>query len=126
MTSQHMLEHLEMSYRIASGEIQNFEVATPVEFLEKVAATLWNFDKMPQNHKMPLLKDGALEDLIHADLDTAKAQLLEARNEYLDFYKRNPKATTKNAVFGALSKYEWTLLERKHLSHHFEQFDISA
>jgi len=125
MTPQHMVEHLEMSYRIASGEIQDFEVATPDEYLEKVAATLWNYDKMPQNHKMPLMKqDGTLEDLKHGDLETAKTKMLEARNEYLDFYKKNPKASTKNAVFGELSKYEWTLLERKHLSHHFEQFNL--
>jgi oxepin-CoA hydrolase/3-oxo-5,6-dehydrosuberyl-CoA semialdehyde dehydrogenase len=124
MTAQHMVEHLEMSYRIASGEIQNFEVATPDEFLEKVAATLWNFDKMPQNHKMPLLKDGVLEDLSHADLETAKAKMLDARKEYLAYFKKNPKATHKNAVFGDLSKYEWTLLERKHLSHHLTQFAL--
>jgi oxepin-CoA hydrolase/3-oxo-5,6-dehydrosuberyl-CoA semialdehyde dehydrogenase len=123
MTAQHMVEHLEMSYLIASGEIQDFEVATPEEHLEKVAATLWDFDKMPQNHKMPLLKkDGTLEDLKHEDLEIAKTKLVQARHEYLDFYKKNPKATTKNAVFGILSKYEWTLLERKHLSHHLEQF----
>ena len=28
MTAQHMVEHLEMSYRIASGEKQDFEIAT--------------------------------------------------------------------------------------------------
>ncbi len=27
-------------------------------------------------------------------------------------------------VFGELNKYESFLLERKHLNHHFEQFDI--
>ncbi|MGB5981813.1 MAG: phenylacetic acid degradation bifunctional protein PaaZ [Nonlabens sp.] len=124
MTPQHMVEHLEMSYRIASGEKQDFEVATPEEYLEKVAATLWNYKKMPQNHKMPLLKDGELEDLIHPDLDTAKVMMLKARDQYLDYFKRNPKATTKNAVFGELSKYEWTLLERKHVTHHFEQFGL--
>jgi oxepin-CoA hydrolase/3-oxo-5,6-dehydrosuberyl-CoA semialdehyde dehydrogenase len=125
MTPQHMLEHLEMSYRIASGEIQGFEVATPEEYLEKVAVTLWDFNKMPHNHKMPLLKDGALEELIHPDLETAKAKLLEARAEYLDFFKRNPKATHNNAVFGELNKYEWILLERKHVNHHFEQFNLT-
>ncbi|MEP0479047.1 MAG: phenylacetic acid degradation bifunctional protein PaaZ, partial [Nonlabens sp.] len=124
MTPQHMVEHLEMSYRIASGEIQDFEVATPDEYLEKIAATLWNYDKMPQNHKMPLMKDGELEDLKHEDLETAKSKMLEARNEYLDFYKKNPKATTKNAVFGELSKYEWCLLERKHVYHHLSQFGL--
>ncbi|MEN8816825.1 MAG: phenylacetic acid degradation bifunctional protein PaaZ [Nonlabens sp.] len=126
MTPQHMVEHLEMSYRIAAGQKQDFEVATPEKYLDKVAATLWNYDKMPQNHKMPLMKDGELEDLKHEDLETAKAKMLEARKEYLEYFKKNPKATTKNAVFGELSKYEWTLLERKHLTHHFEQFQISA
>ncbi|BAO55646.1 phenylacetic acid degradation protein PaaN, ring-opening aldehyde dehydrogenase [Nonlabens marinus S1-08] len=125
MTAQHMVEHLEMSYRIAAGQIQDFEVATPEEHLEKVAATLWNYKKMPQNHKMPLMKqDGTLEDLKHEDLQTAKAKMLEAREEYLDYFKRNPKAVTKNAVFGELSKYEWSLLERKHVSHHLTQFGI--
>lgn len=124
MTPQHMVEHLEMSYRIASGEHQDFEVATPEEYLEKVAATLWNYDKMPKNHKMPLMKDDGLEALVHSDLETAKTKLLEAREEYLDFFKRHPRATTKNAVFGELTKYEWTLLERKHITHHLEQFGI--
>ncbi|AZQ43810.1 phenylacetic acid degradation bifunctional protein PaaZ [Nonlabens ponticola] len=127
MTAQHMVEHLEMSYRIASGEIQDFEVATPEEHLEKVAATLWNYKKMPQNHKMPLMKqDGTLEDLKYEDLETAKEKMLEARQQYLNYFKRHPKIVTKNAVFGELSKYEWYLLERKHLNHHFEQFQISA
>jgi oxepin-CoA hydrolase/3-oxo-5,6-dehydrosuberyl-CoA semialdehyde dehydrogenase len=79
---------------------------------------------MPQNHKMPLLKDGALEDLIHADLETAKVKMLEARKEYFEYFKKNPKATHKNAVFGDLSKYEWSLLERKHIFHHLTQFAL--
>jgi oxepin-CoA hydrolase/3-oxo-5,6-dehydrosuberyl-CoA semialdehyde dehydrogenase len=127
MTAQHMVEHLEMGYRIAAGQHQDFEVATPEEYLEKTAATLWNYKKMPRGHKMPLMKkDGTLEELKHDNLETAKEKMLEARQEYLDYFKRNPKAVTKNAVFGELSKYEWYLLERKHLNHHFEQFQISA
>jgi oxepin-CoA hydrolase/3-oxo-5,6-dehydrosuberyl-CoA semialdehyde dehydrogenase len=124
MSMQHMVEHLEHGYRIASGEIQDFEVATPEEYLEKTAATLWNYKKMPRNHHMPLMRKDGLEDLRHANLETAQQKMLEARKEYLDFFKRNPKATTKNAVFGPLDKYEWYLLERKHLNHHFEQFGL--
>jgi oxepin-CoA hydrolase/3-oxo-5,6-dehydrosuberyl-CoA semialdehyde dehydrogenase len=71
------------------------------------------------------MKDGQLEDLKHADLESAKAAMLIARNDYLDFFKKNPKASTKNAVFGALTKYEWTLLERKHVSHHLTQFGVN-
>ena len=48
----------------------------------------------------------------------------ETRNEYLSYFKENPDAVLKNLVFGELNKYEWYLLERKHLNHHFNQFDV--
>lgn len=124
MSAQQMVEHLEYTYRIASGKIQDFEIATPEKVLEKVAATLWDYNKMPKEYNFPLYKDGKQFDLKHEDLASAKAKLVEARNAYLDFYKKSPKATTKNAVFGELNKYEWYLMERKHLNHHFEQFNL--
>ncbi len=124
MTPQHMVEHLEFSYRIASGEMQNFDIATPEEYLEKTQETLWNYNPMPQGYKMPLMKENELEPLQHPDLETAKQKMLEAREEYLAFFKENPDALNKNAVFGYLNRYEWYLLERKHLNHHFNQFGL--
>ncbi len=122
MSSQEMLEHLEFSYKIASGEIQDFEVVTPEKVLEKVQSTLYNYEPMPRNYDFPLAKEST--KLKHPDLDTAKAKLQEARQQYLDYFKENPNATTKNVVFGSLNKYEWSLLERKHLNHHFKQFGL--
>jgi oxepin-CoA hydrolase / 3-oxo-5,6-dehydrosuberyl-CoA semialdehyde dehydrogenase len=124
MTPQHMVEHLEFGYRIASGEMQNFDITTPEEYIEKVQATLWDFNPMPQGYKMPLMNDNELEDLNHPDLETAKQKMLEAREEYLEYFKENPDALQKNAVFGFLNRYEWYLLERKHLNHHFNQFNL--
>src|SRR5690554_232672 len=124
MTPQHMIEHLEFSYRIASGEIQNFDISTPEEYLEKVQAVLWDYNPMQKGYKMPLLKKDELEDLIHPDLATAKEKMLEAREEYKTFFKENPDAVLKNMVFGELNKYASYLLERKHLNHHFEQFNL--
>ena len=124
MTAQQMVEHLEYTYRIASGEIQDFEIATPEKVLEKVAATLWDYNKMPKEYNFPLYEAGIQPALKHENLAFAKAALLKARQEYLDFYKKSPKATTKNVVFGTLNKYEWYLMERKHLNHHFEQFGL--
>ena len=49
MTPQHMIEHLEYTYKIASGEIQNFEISTPEKILEKVKNSLWNYKKFPQS-----------------------------------------------------------------------------
>ncbi|MEP0263531.1 phenylacetic acid degradation bifunctional protein PaaZ [Dokdonia sp.] len=124
MTPQQMVEHLEFTYRIALGEIQDFEVATPEKVLDKVHATLYNYDKMPREYNFPLYEAGIQPPLKHVDLAFAKAELTRIRQEYLKFYKENPEATAKNAVFGELNKYEWYLMERKHLNHHFEQFNL--
>ena len=124
MTPQHMLEHLEMGLRIATGEISNFEVATPEKYIDKVQETLYNFEKMPRNFDMPLLKKGEVEALKHAGLSEAKDAFFEAYDAFEAFFKANPSAVTKNAVFGELTYFEWKLLNRKHFNHHFEQFGL--
>lgn len=124
LTPQHLLEHLEQGYKIMSGEIQDFEIATPEKILEKVHNSLYNYDKFPKGSAFPTMKKGELEDLIHPDFETAKAKFFEARETYKTFFKENPEAIMKNMVFGELNRYESYLLERKHLNHHFEQFTI--
>lgn len=124
MTPQHMLEHLEYTYKIASGKIQDFEVATPEKILEKVHASLYNYEKFPHNTNFPQLEKDTLAELKHPDLATAKKKFLEEREAYKNYFKENPDAKLNNLVFGEMNRYEWYLLERKHLNHHFEQFNL--
>ncbi|RED43260.1 oxepin-CoA hydrolase/3-oxo-5,6-dehydrosuberyl-CoA semialdehyde dehydrogenase [Winogradskyella eximia] len=124
MTAQHMIEHLEYTYKIASGEIQGFEIATPSTILDKVHNSLWNYDKFPKNSQFPQLEKDTLEPLKHPDLATAIEKFKAQREKYIEFFKENPEAKLKNLVFGELNKYESYLLERKHLNHHFEQFGL--
>ena len=124
MTPQHMIEHLEFTYKIAAGEIQDFEIVTPEKLLEKVKNSLWNYTKFPRNSKFPLMKNDSLDDLKHENLTVAIEKLKVQRKAYLNYFEEKPIATLKNTVFGALNKYEWYLLERKHLNHHFEQFGL--
>ncbi|WP_053978429.1 phenylacetic acid degradation bifunctional protein PaaZ [Mangrovimonas xylaniphaga] len=124
LTPQLMLEHLEYTYRIASGEIQDFNIATPEKILEKVHATLYNYDKMPSGYDFPLAERSRITELKHASLEEAKEKMKEAREAYLAYFQEHPEAKTKNVVFGELNRYEWYLLERKHLNHHFEQFGL--
>ena len=70
------------------------------------------------------MRPDALEDLRHADLETAKQNLRSAYDDYELYFKQNPDARTKNAVFGMMDKFEWDLLNTKHFNHHFEQFGI--
>lgn len=124
MTPQHMIEHLEYTYRIASGEIQDFEIATPEKYLEKTHHSLYNYQPFPKNSNFPLLEKDTLDNLRHADLATAIEKLNEAREDYKIYFKENPEAKLNNFVFGELNKYEWYLMERKHLNHHFKQFGL--
>lgn len=124
MTPQHMVEHLEYTYKIAAGEIQDFEIATPEKYLDITHDSLYNFKKFPQNSRFPQLEKDTLAPLVHPDLETAKEKFLEQRFKYLTFFQENPEAILKNLVFGELNKYESYLLERKHLNHHFEQFGL--
>lgn len=124
MTPQHMIEHLEYTYKIASGEIQDFDVSTPEKILEKVHASLYNYDKFPHNTNFPLLEKDTLDTLRYDNLEIAKLKFIEAREAYKTFFKDNPETILKNMVFGDMNRYEWYLLERKHLNHHFEQFGL--
>ncbi|MES2410041.1 MAG: phenylacetic acid degradation bifunctional protein PaaZ [Bacteroidota bacterium] len=124
LTPQHLMEHLEVGYKIMSGEIQDFDIVTPEKILDKVHHSLYNYDKFPKGSSFPTMKKGELEDLVHPDFETAKAKFFEAREAYKTFFKENPDAILKNMVFGELNRYESYLLERKHLNHHFEQFGI--
>ena len=123
MTPQHMLEHLEYTLKIAVEDIE-VDVATPEEHLEKVHETLYNYKKMPRDYKMPLLKDGELEELLHPDFETAKTSFIEAYDNFNVYFKEHPDRLTKNVVFGELNYFEWKLLNRKHFNHHFEQFGL--
>ena len=124
MGAQQMVEHLEYTYRIASGEIQDFDITTSDKILDKVHATLYNYDKMPREYEFPLNDKSEITKLKHENLAIAKEKMFDARQEYLDFFKENPDAELKNTVFGMMDRYEWYLLERKHLNHHFEQFGL--
>ncbi len=124
MTAQHMVEHLEYTIRIGSGQIQDFEIATPEDKLERVQEMIYNHRPMPKEHNHPLMKKGTIEGLKHDDLSTAKVKLLEAYDEFETYFKENPEAITKNVVFGEMNKFEWDLLNSKHFNHHFEQFNL--
>lgn len=124
MTPQHMVEHLEYTYKIAAGEIQDFEISTPEKILEKIKNSLWNYKKFPKNSQFPSLEKDKLDDLKYDNLEVAIEKFKAQREKYVAYFKQNPDTILKNIVFGELNRYEWYLLERKHLNHHFEQFGL--
>ncbi|MEL7148080.1 MAG: phenylacetic acid degradation bifunctional protein PaaZ, partial [Bacteroidota bacterium] len=123
MTPQHMVEHLEWGFKVATGELE-VEVTTPENRLEKYQDSLWNYIAMPRNFNNPMYEPEVLRDLEHGSLKDAKEALINAYDAFETYYKTNPEAAHANAVFGALDKEHWDLLNRKHFHHHFEQFGL--
>jgi oxepin-CoA hydrolase/3-oxo-5,6-dehydrosuberyl-CoA semialdehyde dehydrogenase len=124
MTPQHMVEHLEFTFKIASGENQDFEVSTPENILEKVHDSLYNHKQMPRNFDAPSFLEKDIEKLQHNNLSEAKQKLFESYDKFVAYFHKNPESTIKNVVFGHLNKFEWDLFQTKHINHHFEQFGL--
>ncbi len=124
MSAQHMVEHLDYVLRIASGEIQNFDISTPEKILERVHDSLYSHKPMPRNYEAPSFLENDIAILEYENLSEAKQKLLASYDLFLIYFKENPKATLKNVVFGELNKFEWDLFHTKHFNHHFEQFGL--
>ncbi len=123
MSPQHMVEHLQYVFEMAIGNIKA-ELYTPEEKLERLQASLYNYNPLPQDFQHPMLKKGSREDLRYDHLEDAKQNLVKSYREYQDYFKEHPDAQHLHPVFGDLDKELWDLLHRKHFDHHFRQFSL--
>lgn len=85
---------------------------------------LYTHQKIQQGISYPKLKEGELPELRFKNLDQAKEALMQTVHEFIIFYKENPLAERNHGKFGLLNKEMWEIFQRKHITHHFEQFGI--
>ena len=123
LTPQHMIEHLEYQFLIATEKVHSRLTVSP-RLLEVFEEVIYNHQPMMKGYNHPMLRKGELEDLKHGSLDEAIDKYFETRLKYEAFFKENKGKLTLNPTFGMMSKFEWDLLNRKHTNHHFEQFGL--
>ncbi|HMU07533.1 MAG TPA: MaoC/PaaZ C-terminal domain-containing protein, partial [Kaistella sp.] len=125
MTPQMMVEHLQ---DVMQNSIRKLNPADfpeiPEEHLEKLQDWLYTNKKILPGAKYPLLKEGETPILRYKNLDSAKEELLNTLSEYLIFFKEHPKSQNFHPRFGLLNKEMMELFQRKHFTHHFEQFNL--
>lgn len=125
MTPQMMVEHLEETLRYGFTGVKKAEYPDiPEEQLEKLQDWLYTDKKIKQGAQYPLLEEGKLSELRYKNLDQAKEALLDTLKEYLIYYRENPQAEHYNIKFGMLNKEMMERFQRKHFTHHFEQFGL--
>ena len=123
MTAQHMVEHLEYQYRVATEKIHT-RMVTPEDKLDKVIEVVYSHIPMMRGFRHPLLSQGEPELLRYDSLEIAIESYFRAKEEYEIYFKTHKDAKTLNSMFGYLTKFEWDLLNRKHTHHHFSQFGL--
>ncbi len=125
MTPQMMVEHLEEVLRNGFGNLNPADFpAIEEDQLEKLQDWLYTDKKIRPGAKYPLLKDGELPKLRFKNLDQAKEELLNTLKDFTIYFKDNPEAKHFHPKFGTLNKEMMELFQRKHLTHHLEQFGL--
>jgi oxepin-CoA hydrolase/3-oxo-5,6-dehydrosuberyl-CoA semialdehyde dehydrogenase len=125
MTPQLMVEHLEEVTKNGFGNLKSEDFKEiPTEKFELLQDWLYSNQKIRPGAKYPLLKEGELTQTKYKNLDEAKGKLIDTLKEYLIFYRENPSAEVYHPRFGILNKEMQELFQRKHFTHHFEQFGL--
>lgn len=125
MSPQMMVEHLEEVLRNGIGDLKAGDFPEiPAEHLEKLQDWLYTNEKIRPGAKYPLLKDDEQPTLRFKNLDEAKAKFLETLQEYLIYFRENPQSEKFHPRFGTIDKEMSELFQRKHITHHFEQFGL--
>lgn len=121
-TPQHMLEHLLFTLEVSIGK-KEISLASKDEHLMALRNFLYSDKEIREGAKAPYLGD-ELPDLNYRNFTTAKEKLLEAIDNFNDYYLKHPTEKNMNPVFGVLDKDEWIRFHNKHFVHHFRQFGL--
>lgn len=122
MSSQQMLEHLILSFKMSYRDL-GIKCITPKNKRAEVQAFLNTNVPIHRGRTNPVTGDKLLE-LKFPNLELAKDKLKEEIKNFLNYYKKNPVATQINPVFGELNSEQWQRFYFKHCFHHLSQFRL--
>lgn len=123
MTSQHMVEHLQMVLSTSNGKFPQ-ECRLPQEISHGYKMKFVYTDaELPAGVKFPGSKD-ALPDLRNENLEIAIEKLFDELGVFHQYFKDHPESTPIHTFLGALNYREWIIFHGKHFSHHFKQFEL--
>ena len=121
MSAQRMVEHLSDTIKIASGK-SKFPLEIPEDRLEKMKGFLVSDKPMAKNIAVSFAKES--EELRHEEIELAIDEFLLEWIDFEEHYASNPNRTEPHPYYGDLNYEQWCKLHSKHLTHHFEQFNL--
>jgi oxepin-CoA hydrolase/3-oxo-5,6-dehydrosuberyl-CoA semialdehyde dehydrogenase len=122
MTPQHMVEHLIVTYKMSIGRIK-IPVISKEEDRPRLRVYLMKDSPMRRSVPSPT-GNNELQPLRSATLGEAKQKLIRETEAFLEFVKAQPDFLADHPFGGAMRADEWLLFHRKHIKHHFIQFQL--
>ena len=122
MTAKQMLIHL-----IQSSKMMHFENNTLLikeEYIEKAIAFLYSDKEIKKGLVVPNNIGFNLTENINKDIEELKGKLIDSSDKMLAFFIENTDFKAIHPYFGELETKQWILFQRKHYSHHLNQFGL--
>lgn len=121
MSAQRMVEHLVDSVRMSTGK-NTFPLEIPEDRIERMQDFLRSEKPMMKNVEVPFAKDST--PLKYEEIDLAIDELVVELIDFEEYFAENESQTALHPYYGDLNYELWTLLHKKHFTHHFEQFNL--
>lgn len=123
MTPQHMVEHVAQAISISNGERTIRLMVDEDRAAKQKRIMIYTDRPFPMGMQAPAM-DGQLAKLRFTNLDEAKADLIHHINTFDTWHRDNPDAGCMHPFLGLLNHEEWVKFHSKHVTHHFQQFQI--
>ena len=122
MTAKQMLLHLIQSSKMMHLRITKLLIKE--KYTEKAIAFLYTDKAISRGIEIPKDIGYKFEDGIDDDIEQLKEDLKYATNTMLIFLTENTNFKAIHPFFGELDTLQWILFQRKHYSHHLNQFGL--
>lgn len=121
LSAQGMIEHLSDSIDLALGQ-HSYKLAIPEEIIPKAQRFIESEHPMPKNFQVEFTTPETT--LRNSSIAESIEEFKLKWEEYHSFFESNQGIETLHPSFGNLNSDQWNRVFSKHLTHHFEQFDI--
>lgn len=123
MSAHRMVEHLTDTLRIATGKNPQ-PLLIPEDKIERMLAFLESDKPMAREIAVPFATPEMNTQLRNEELELAIDELVDEWLFFEELYATDTNRTEVHPYYGPLNYEQWMRLHQKHLTHHFEQFDL--
>lgn len=122
LSAQGMIEHLTDLLDIAMSKEGDHDLEIHEERVQKAQAFLFSKYPLPRNFKVKFLPSNASNR--NPELQHAISEFENKWAEFEGFFVHNSDSKALHPSFGNLDHKHYLALHSKHMTHHFEQFEL--